>query len=142
MSSSPSFGVSLGLALFSLACWGSWSNAPKAARDVPFAVFYLDFSCGVGLVVALALAALGDGSLLATDDGVRTDNGARGAAAAAAADDGGASDLPLRGAAALCAGAAFNLANLLLVVAIRLAGLAVAFPIGIGTALVLDTALT
>ena len=38
---------------------------------------------------------------------------------------------------ALAAGIVFNLANMLLVAAISLAGLAVAFPIGIGLALVI-----
>ena len=39
------------------------------------------------------------------------------------------------------AGAIFNVANLVLVVAIQIAGLSIAFPIGIGTALVLGTIL-
>jgi glucose uptake protein len=43
---------------------------------------------------------------------------------------------------AIAAGVVFNIANLLLVAAIALAGLAVAFPLGIGTALVVGTALT
>ena len=45
-------------------------------------------------------------------------------------------------AAALGAGALFNVANVLLVTGIQVAGLSVAFPVGIGTALVLGTLLT
>jgi glucose uptake protein len=37
---------------------------------------------------------------------------------------------------AICSGAIFNVANLLLVAAIEIAGMAVAFPIGIGIALI------
>jgi glucose uptake protein len=45
-------------------------------------------------------------------------------------------------AQAAAAGVVFNLANLLLVAAISMAGLAVAFPVSIGTALIVGTALT
>ena len=44
--------------------------------------------------------------------------------------------------AALAAGAVFNIANVLLVNGIGMVGLAVAFPVGVGTALVLGTVLT
>ena len=43
---------------------------------------------------------------------------------------------------AIGAGAVFNVANLLLVVAIQIVGLSTAFPLGIGTALVGGTVLT
>ena len=118
----PSVAASLALALLSLACWGSWSNASKAAESVSFAVFYLDFSLGVFLVASAGL-------LLGGGDG--------GPSLA-----GGAAVARSNFAAALASGGVFNVANLLLVVAIRSAGLAVAFPVGIGTALVLGTALT
>ena len=107
----PSTAASLALALLSLACWGSWSNASKAAESVGFAVFYLDFSLGVFLVASVGLLlGGGDGgpSLLADADG-----------AVAFANF----------TAAFASGGVFNVANLLLVVAIRSAGLAVAFPV-------------
>ena len=44
--------------------------------------------------------------------------------------------------AAFNAGTLFNVANVLLVAGVSIAGLAVAFPIGIGLALVLGTLLT
>ena len=118
----PSVAASLALALLSLACWGSWSNASKAAESVSFAVFYLDFSLGVFLVASAGLL-LGGG-----DGGPSLADGAAVARS--------------NFAAALASGGVFNVANLLLVVAIRSAGLAVAFPVGIGTALVLGTSLT
>ena len=58
------------------------------------------------------------------------------------ADTDGYDDRDLRVLSAIAAGLMFNIANVLLVIGIQVAGLAVAFPIGIGTALVLGTCLT
>ena len=42
-----SFAPALALALLTTVCWGSWTNASKAASHLPFACFYLDFSVAV-----------------------------------------------------------------------------------------------
>jgi glucose uptake protein len=81
---------------------------------------FFDYAIGLA-VTAIALAWYSDGSALLTELGA-------------------ASSTTLW--EAIAAGVVFNLANLLLVAAIALAGLAVAFPLGIGTALVVGTALT
>lgn len=116
-----SFGPALSLSLLSTACWGTWGNTAKAcAKDVAFASFYLDFSLGVWLTTVLLFLTIGGGSIYhdtATD---------------------GASHI----IAAFAAGLIFNVANVLLIAGVQLAGLAVAFPVGIGTALVLGTLLT
>jgi glucose uptake protein len=115
-----SFGVSFVLALASLACWGSWSNTAKAAAHIPFSLFYLDFSIGI---VALAGASfLSIGAMRFAEEE--------------------AGDCTLKALSAVGAGALFNVANVLLVIGIQLAGLTVAFPVGIGLALVLGTVLT
>jgi glucose uptake protein len=112
--------AALALMLLSMTCWGSWANTYKLAGNVRFELFYWDYAIGLA-VTAIALAWYSDGSALLTELGA-------------------ASSTTLW--EAIAAGVVFNLANLLLVAAIALAGLAVAFPLGIGTALVVGTALT
>jgi glucose uptake protein len=112
------YAAALLLTILSMICWGSWANAFKLARDWRFEIFYYDYSIGV-LLTAL-VAAYTFGSL--------------------GADLPFADNLAFAGkrnmAYALAAGTVFNLANMLLVAAISVAGLAVAFPVGIGLALV------
>jgi glucose uptake protein len=111
--------------ILSMVCWGSWANTFKLTRGVRFELFYWDYAVGVA-VTAILLAVLLDVPA------------ASGAAFPASLT--GASTTALWQAAA--AGVVFNLANLLLVAAIAMAGLAVAFPVAIGTALIVGTALT
>ncbi|HXH66894.1 MAG TPA: hypothetical protein VNI81_06805, partial [Candidatus Limnocylindrales bacterium] len=102
-------------------CWGSWANTQKLAKKGwRFELFYWDYTIGV-LLLTLALGlTLGS-------------NGAAGR--------GFVTDLqqasPASIQSALIGGAIFNLANILLVAAIDIAGMSVAFPVGIGLALVL-----
>ena len=114
-------------ALISLACWGSWSNTAKMSEHIPFAVYYLDFSIGLFAVAALAFLTVGG---LVFNDG-KIDSSPQ--------EPTGCS---LKALAAVGAGTLFNVANVLLVIGVQLAGLAVAFPVGIGLALVLGTLLT
>ena len=107
------------LTVLSMICWGSWANTFKLTKNWRFELFYFDFSFGVliaALVAAFTLGSMGD-------DLSFSDN------------------LLIAGkrqmAYALAAGIIFNLANMLLVAAISLAGLAVAFPVGIGLALII-----
>lgn len=102
-------------------CWGSWANTQKlAGRHWRFELFYWDYVLGVFLLSSTA--ALTFGSLGAAGRPFFAD--------LAQADT--ASVL-----SALVGGLVFNAANILLVAAIAIAGMAVAFPIGIGIALVL-----
>ena len=106
------------LTILSMICWGSWANAFKLAGNWRFEIFYYDYS--VGVLLASIVAAYTFGSL--------------------GPDVPFADNLTFAGkrnmAYALAAGTVFNLANMLLVAAISVAGLAVAFPVGIGLALV------
>jgi glucose uptake protein len=113
------------LMILSMVCWGSWANTFKLTRGVRFELFYWDYAIGVA-VSALLLATL-------------TDSVAPGAAAFPASLLGTRPSALLQ---AFAAGVVFNLANLLLVAAIAIAGLAVAFPVSIGAALIVGTALT
>lgn len=110
----------LALMFLSMVCWGSWANTYKLAGSVRFELFYWDYALGLA-VSAIAIAAWSGGPAFLS--GIQS----------AAAE---------RLWEAFAAGVVFNLANLLLVAAIAIAGLAVAFPVGIGTALVVGTALT
>ena len=108
------------LMLLSMLCWGSWANSFKLTRNWRFELFYFDYAFGVLLaasIAALTFGTLGFDGFAFQDDlrhaGLRQD------------------------AWALVAGGVFNLANMLLVAAISIAGMAVAFPIGIGLALVI-----
>jgi glucose uptake protein len=113
------------LMLLSMTCWGSWANTFKLTHGVRFELFYWDYAIGM-VVSAWVLAA----------------------AAHSPAGDGAAFPASLLTAStaalwqAAAAGVVFNLANLLLVAAISMAGLAVAFPVAIGAALIVGTALT
>jgi glucose uptake protein len=114
-----SYAVALVFMAISMLSWGSWANTVKATRNWPFPLLYWDYTIGV------VGAALIYGLTLGTIDG-----GPESFIANLSAADGKAMILAIAG------GAIFNVANLLLVAAIEVAGLAVAFPIGIGLALV------
>ncbi len=92
--------------------WGSWANTQKLAgkEKWPFELFYWDYAIGVFLF-SLLFAMIG-GSFAVIGTFAIT---------------------------ALISGAIFNLSNILLVVGIDAAGMSVAFPIGVGLALVIGT---
>ena len=102
-------------------CWGSWATTRKLARcDWRFELFYWDYTLGV-LLIALAFGlTLGS-------------SGTEGRAFFLDLSQASAASVM----AALLGGAIFNLANILLVAAIEIAGMAVAFPVGIGLALII-----
>ncbi len=113
------YAVALLLMILSMLCWGSWANTFKLAGQWRFELFYLDYSLGVLLAAALAAVTFGSmGDELSVRDNLSI-----------------ASRHNM--AYALAAGVIFNLANMLLVAAISIAGMAVAFPVGIGLALVI-----
>jgi glucose uptake protein len=114
---------SLNLALFmmitSAICWGSWANTYKGVKKYRFELFYWDYAVGIfliSLILALTMGSTGNdaSSFLNNVRSADTNNIV----------------------STMVGGAIFNLANLLLVAAIDMAGLAVAFPVAIGIALV------
>ena len=100
--------------------WGSWANTQKLTgnRKWPFQLFYWDYAIGVFLLGAIFAHTLG---------GMDISRQNMHAAQAGYA------------LMALASGAIFNLSNILLVVGIDAAGMAVAFPVGVGLALVIGT---
>jgi len=119
------FPVALLMMITSAICWGSWANTYKGVKNYRFELFYWDYAIGIFLMALIWGHTLGstghDASSLANNIHAA-----------------GTSNVVY----ALIGGAIFNLANLLLVAAIDMAGLAVAFPISIGIALVVGTVLS
>jgi glucose uptake protein len=120
-----SFSVALVMMVITAICWGSWANTFKGVKNYRFELFYWDYAIGIFLMSLVFAFTLGSSG----NDASSFLNNVR------AAD---ASNIGW----ALLAGAIFNLANLLLVAAIDLVGLAVAFPIAIGIALVVGVLLS
>jgi len=114
------YAASLALMILSMLCWGSWANTLKLCPGYRFQLFYWDYTIGMALcVLALGFTA---GSLGHAGPPLMADM---------------AQTAPVLILYAVLGGAVFNVANLLLVNAIDVAGLAVAFPVGIGLALVI-----
>lgn len=113
------YGVVLSFMIVSMLCWGSWANTLKLCPGFRFQLFYWDYV--IGLIVGACLWGVTLGSFGSSGKPFLTD----------------IAEVSFHSALlAIAGGAVFNVANLLLVAAIDIAGLAVAFPIGIGLALV------
>src|SRR4029077_9685774 len=111
--------VALAFMIASMVCWGSWANTMKLTAGYPFQLFYWDYVIGIvvgSLGWGLTLGSVGGGPLSFLNNIRQADE--------------------QHILFAIAGGAVFNVANLLLVAAIEIAGLAVAFPVGIGLALV------
>lgn len=109
------------LCIVTMLCWGSWANTTKlCSREWRFELFYWDY--GMGILITTLLLAFTIGSIGSSGRGFLSD----------IAQANGAHLF-----SAFIGGIVFNLANILLVAAIGIAGMSVAFPVGIGIALVL-----
>jgi len=116
-----SYPVAVILCFVTMLCWGSWANTQKlSSKDWKFQLFYWDYSVGVLLLTVIFALTLG--TFGTEGPGFLQNLGE--------ADSGYL-------LSAFVGGVVFNLANILLVAAIDIAGMAVAFPVGIGLALVL-----
>jgi len=108
------FAVALVMTVLSTVCWGSWANTYKLTKNYRFELFYWDYAVGIVLISVILALTMGSPSFLPNLH--------------AAA--------PLNLVYAAVGGFIFNIANVLLVAGIEIVGLAVAFPIAIGIALV------
>jgi glucose uptake protein len=116
-----SYPLAVVLCVLTMLCWGSWANTRKLARkDWRFELFYWDYAIGVFLVTLLIGLTFGSTGGLGRPF---------------MADLAQTSSASIR--SAILGGVIFNLANILLVAAIEIAGMAVAFPVGIGLALLI-----
>ena len=102
-------------------CWGSWGNTQKlASKSWRYELFYWDYVIGMllfSLVIAFTMGSIGDqGRSFLQDISQVTARNFR---------------------SVILGGVIFNASNILLSASVSLAGLAVAFPLGVGLALVL-----
>lgn len=115
-----SYAAAVVFCIITMLCWGSWANTQKlAGRSWRFELFYWDYVIGVlltALILAFTMGSMGDKGRPFLEDLAQAQWPAQGWA--------------------LLGGVVFNAANILLVAAIALAGMAVAFPVGIGLALI------
>jgi glucose uptake protein len=116
-----SYSLAVILCIVTMICWGSWGNTQKlAGKSWRFELFYWDYVLGILLFSLLLGFTLGS-------------SGSQ-----------GRSFIPDIGQAepgsmfkAILGGVIFNASNILLVAAMAIAGMAVAFPVGVGIALAL-----
>src|SRR3954467_9430059 len=116
-----SYPLAIIFCFITMLCWGSWANTQKlAAKSWRFELFYWDYVIGVllfSLLSAFTLGSIGHEGRSFMDDLHQAEWDNIGSA--------------------FLGGIIFNAANILLSAAIAIAGMAVAFPVGIGIALVL-----
>ena len=116
-----SYSLAVVFCIITMLCWGSWANTQKlASKTWRFELFYWDYVIGIllfSLLSAFTIGSMGEHGRSFLDDLSQADGGNIGLA--------------------LLGGFIFNAANILLSAAIAIAGMAVAFPVGIGIALIL-----
>jgi glucose uptake protein len=116
-----SYTLAVILCLVTMLCWGSWANTQKlATKEWPFQLFYWDYAIGIllfSLILGLSLGSIGENGRSFICDLKQASGSAL--------------------LSAFIGGVIFNISNLLLVSAIDIAGMAVAFPVGVGLALVI-----
>ena len=114
-----SYVIALLMTILTMTCWGSWANVVKMVRNWRFELLYFDYALGIllaSIVAGLTLGSFGsDGKPFFED-----------------LAGGGARNI----AFGFLGGVVYNLSNILVVGAMAIAGLGVAFPIGVGLALV------
>lgn len=111
--------ASLLLLVLAFLCWGSWTNTQKLVYRWRFELYYYDFAVGVALCLLIAVFVFGSAN---PQELTVSDN------------------MLIAGyrkiAWALAAGLVVNLANIMLVAAISLSGMTVAFPLAFGIGLI------
>jgi len=119
------YAVALSLIVLSMICWGSWANTQKLCKGWRVELFYWDYVWGILLMALILGFTLGRTTPSSPDSFIQNLRTADG------------HHLLL----AFLGGIVFNLGNILIVVAIAIAGMAVAFPIGVGVAMVVGSVL-
>lgn len=116
-----SYSTAILLCFITMLCWGSWANTQKlTSAKWRFELFYWDYALGILILSLLMAFTMGS-------------NGTSGRPFLADFAQADSTNLW----SSFIGGVVFNLANILLVSAIALAGMSVAFPVGIGIALIL-----
>jgi glucose uptake protein len=119
MYSPATFEVAFFMMIASTICWGSWANTYKATSGYRFELFYWDYAVGIIVISLIAAFTLGSSP---HDQASFLDN----------VHSASTSNMIF----AALGGFIFNIANVLLLAAIAMVGLAIAFPLSIGIALI------
>ncbi|MDX2444827.1 MAG: GRP family sugar transporter [Bacteroidales bacterium] len=116
-----SYGLAVVFCIITMIGWGSWANTLKMSSKLwEFPLYYWDYSIGIVLTTLLfgfTFGSTGDEGRGFIDDLLQADGSAI--------------------TSAFVGGVIFNISNLLIVAATAIAGMAVAFPIAVGLALVI-----
>lgn len=116
-----SYSLAVILCIITMLCWGSWGNTQKlAGKEWRFELFYWDYVLGILLFAIISGFTLGS-------------CGQEGRSFAQDISQADFSNI----LKAFAGGVIFNASNILLVAAMAIAGMAVAFPVGVGIALAL-----
>ncbi len=114
-----SYFFALLMTILTMACWGSWANVVKMVKGWRLELLYFDYALGILLTSVVAGLTLGS-------------MGSYGRPFFADLASAGGRNL----AFGFLGGVVYNLSNILIVGAMAIAGLGVAFPVGVGLALV------
>lgn len=116
-----SYSLAVTLCIITMLCWGSWGNTQKlAAKTWRYELFYWDYVIGIvllSLLFGFTLGSMGEQGRSFTTDLAQVSSANLWSA--------------------ILGGVIFNASNILLSASISIAGMAVAFPLGVGLALVL-----
>ncbi|MEO7801130.1 MAG: GRP family sugar transporter [Ginsengibacter sp.] len=120
-----SYGIAVLFCIITMVCWGSWANTQKLSeKNWRFELFYWDYVIGIlvfSIICAFTLGSNGEHGRPFIEDLKQADSP--------------------NILSAFIGGFVFNAANILFSAAIAVAGMSVAFPVGIGIALVLGVLL-
>jgi len=119
------YAVALSMIVFSMLAWGSWANVLKLCEGWRFELLYWDYVWGILLMTLILGFTLGRTAPASLDSFIQNLRAADG------------HHLLI----AFLGGIVFNIGNILVIAAIAIAGMAVAFPVGIGLALVIGSVL-
>lgn len=116
-----SYSLAIILCFVTMLCWGSWGNTQKlAGKSWRFELFYWDYVLGIllfSLLLGFTLGSSGESGRSFIADIIQAE--------------------PKNILNSFLGGIIFNASNILLVAAMAIAGMAVAFPVGVGIALAL-----
>lgn len=116
-----SYSLAVLFCFITMICWGSWANTQKmASKTWRFELFYWDYVIGIlllSLVMGFTMGSIGDSGRGFIEDLQQVESA--------------------NFWSAFTGGVIFNISNILLSASVALAGMAVAFPLGVGIALVL-----
>lgn len=120
-----SYSLAVFFCIITMLCWGSWGNTQKlAAKTWRYELFYWDYVIGIVLlsvVFGFTLGSMGEQGRSFTTDLAQVSSA--------------------NVWSVIIGGIIFNASNILLSASISIAGMAVAFPVGVGLALVLGVVL-